>query len=128
MNRSQWEWSLTRQTWVTLFVWFLLAFLISFGWVGPGPAFLIWSAPAVVVFFLAWRLLMRGLRPVHQWALFGVTFLWLVLVIAAWDGGDRFVPQSLFAPVLVVLVLFPPLLGALVVSLARQSETSSSAA
>jgi hypothetical protein len=71
---------------------------------------------------------MGRMRPAHHGALSGITLVWLVLGIVAWDGGDRLLPQSLFGPAWVVLLLFPPLLGALVVSLARQGKATSSAA
>jgi hypothetical protein len=119
-------WPLTRQTWIVLSLWFLFALFGSVGWIGPGPAFLIWSLPAVVTFFLAWRRLLLRARPPRAWPFVLLLWGWTVLATAALDGGDRLVPESLFVPLWIALLLFPPLLGVLVVSLARQGETHSS--
>jgi hypothetical protein len=105
---------------VAALVWFAVALILSVGWVGPASAFLAWSAPALVIFLLTWWwLALADARPRSAWMVSGLA-TWIVLVVAAWDGGDHWLPEWSF-PVFVPLLLgFPPVVTVLMTLLASE--------
>jgi hypothetical protein len=107
---------------VAALVWFALALIPSFGWVGPGSAFLVWSAPALVIFVLTWWwLASAGARPRGAWMVSGLG-AWIVLVAAAWDGGDRWLPWWCIPAVPLLLLGFPPALTVLMTMTASEVD------
>ena len=111
---SQCIW-MARAAWLATGLWFAIILFASFGWVGFGPAFLYWTAPAAVLsgMTLVWWL--RVPVRIGSWYLAGVGLLWLGLAVAAWDGGDRLVPAALWTTLSVLFVAFPVLLTTAVI-------------
>ena len=114
---------LSRGAWVAALVWFALCLFGSVGWLGPGPAFLAWSAPALVIFALTIRWLSSaGVRP--SVARIGVGLvIWGVLVAAAWDGGNRWVPEWSFPTFGLLFLGFPIALSWLMLRLTRRVDS-----
>jgi len=121
MKRSERCVRLASAAWAGTLVWFVVALFAAGAWVGPGAAFLAWSAPAAVLAGLTWRWLAAlGAAPGRRAA---ALFLaaWATLALAAWDGGDRIVPTWSFPAFWVLLVGFPLGVTALMRRLARRA-------
>ena len=93
--------------WGGVLVWFLIALWASLAWLGPGPAFLAWSAPAFLLAVLTWRWLAAVAAAPARTAVLLVVAAWTVLAVAAWDSGDRLLPPWSFPAFWVSLIGFP---------------------
>ena len=98
--------------WLAGVLWFVFCRAASFGWVGPGPAFLAWTVPTLPLAFFTWWWL-RRVKRAPSWPL-GTAGLvvWLGLAAAALDGGDALLPAVLFKPAAAAMFLFPFLVTA----------------
>jgi hypothetical protein len=85
--------------------------LVTVGWIGPVLAFFAWTPLALPVAALT-RLRLAKLQaaPSRAWTV-AVAAIWAVLVVAAWDGGERYLPESLFWVTTGCITLFPPILA-----------------
>ena len=68
------------RAWKYLFAWYALALIGSLGIYGPIPAFLLWSALALLLAALTWR--HRPVRPtLRRRTVAAVGFAWLALLL-----------------------------------------------
>ena len=112
---------LASAAWGGSLIWFLVALGAGAAWVGPGPAFLAWTAPAALLAALTWRWLAAfGAQPPRRKTVLGLV-AWTVLAFVAWDSGDRYVPEWLFPAAWVLLIGFPFGVTAIMRRLAQQA-------
>jgi hypothetical protein len=104
---------MARTAWLIAALWFAFVLVFSFGWVGSGLAFLYWSVPAALLSLLTlrWWTKVRLLPNLFGLVILGI--LWLALAFAAWDGGNHFLPASLFNVMTISTVAFPILVTGL---------------
>ena len=107
LERSERCVHLASVAWGGVLVWFLIALGAGLFWVGPGPAFLAWSAPAFLLAVLTWWWLAAVAAEPGRVTVLLVVAVWAALVVAAWDGGDRLVPSWSFPAFWVTLIGFP---------------------
>lgn len=96
-------------TWVAAGACFLLLMYASFGWVGPGPAFLTWTAGGVPLFLItSWWQRRIGLSPSLRPGLLTL-LLWLLLAVAipVIETPANQAPSPLQWALMAALVLFP---------------------
>jgi hypothetical protein len=93
--------------WIATLVWFGFLLATSSGWVGSGPAFLLWSAPAFPLAVITWSWLRRGHRSPSKGSCVALLVAWMGLTLVAWDGGDHLIPATLFRAFTIALDLFP---------------------
>jgi hypothetical protein len=101
--------SLHRQSqiaWSVLTVLFGGLWLVTVGWIGPGFAFIAWTPFALPVAALTVYHLGKFRAAPLPAQIAGVLIIWTLLGAAALDGGERYVPESLFW-----VTFFPPLLA-----------------
>ena len=98
---------LASVAWGGVLVWFLIALWAGLFWLGPGPAFLAWSAPAFLLAILTWWWVAAVAAGPGRVAVLLVTAAWAVLAVAAWDSGDRLLPTWSFPALWVSLIGFP---------------------
>jgi hypothetical protein len=105
---------MARAAWLVTLVWFEVVLLVSFGWVGPGPAFFLWSLPALPLAVMTWTWWRRlGLVRTHAPVL-AAGIAWLLLLVGARVTWYWSLSPVLDATVYVMMVAYPLLLTAVV--------------